>query len=76
MVNESMAGASSKPTPMTQLISNGEQEKNTLESLNCTRNNFLANFDGSNMTPEQQEEAAHYLTQLDCTSVLQAADFA
>ena len=64
-MNDSMVGTS-KPTPITQLISNEEQEKSMLDSLNCTRNNFLANFDGSNMTQEQQEEAAHYLTQLDC----------
>ena len=50
----------------------------TLDSLNFTRNKFLANFykETDAMTEEQQEGAARYLAQLDCTSVQQAADFA
>lgn len=51
-------------------------EKAILKALNCARNNFLANFDGSEMTQEQQEEAAQYLAHLDCTSVIHAADIA
>ena len=34
--------------------------------------NFFANFDGTNKT--QEEEAAHYLTQLDCMKLAKAGD--
>ena len=43
-----------KPTPMSELINNEEKEKSTLETLNCIRNNFLANFNASSMMSDEE----------------------
>ena len=49
------------------MVSGGSLDKSKLETFNLAMINFFANFDGTNMT--QEEEAAHYLTQLDCTNL-------
>lgn len=58
------------PTPLEEL------EKSPLKSLNGTRDKFLADFDSANLTEEYQQEAAHFLSRLDCLSVSHAADIA
>ena len=65
-----------KSTPLSQLFNNEKKEMSTLDTLNCTRNNFLANIDATSMTEEEMEQVAQYLARLDCHSVLKAADFA
>ena len=59
-----------RPSPFEEL------EKSPLKSLNGTRDKFLANFDGANLTEVEQQEVAHFLTWLDCVSVYYAADIA
>ena len=55
---------------MTQLIMYERKEPSPLKSLKGTRNHFLDHFDGAKLTEEQQNGAAHYLTQLDCSNVV------
>ena len=51
--NGSMAGArASFPAPMTEPIPLEEMAKGPLKSLNGTRDKFLANFDGANLTED------------------------